>query len=660
MGAIESPLNEGRKFFTISTAGHVDHGKTSLIRELTGIDPDRLKEEKERQMTTDLGFAHLRLGVDKTIGFIDVPGHGKFLKNMLAGVGGIDFALLVVAADEGIKPQTVQHVRILGLLGVAGSVVAITKSDLAGEECIRDLGLEIAELLKLHSLEVWGTAAVSVITGAGISELKACFEDATKRVPVRQKDGPLFLPVDRIFQKSGFGTVLAGTIIRGSLSVGDNVVLEPSGISGRVRRLETHGKQIERGSPGQRIACNLVLKSSGAPVRGNVVSHESHRPCRSLIAALYDRPSSLTDSLSERLSDCSLRLYHGTAEYHGHMRWVEDANAALEGAAGGQAGIGQNGIGQNGIGFVSLSQPGIISAQDKFVFRLANGAIYGGVVLLCERPNWLTKKEILLLSELLNARNFPAAIMSFIHKSPQMMQKKMQLLCIISETDLERTVNDMLVSGGLLALGEYLICREDKASLSDNLLDELKRQIQALETSEDGVSLNSLHKHLRPKIDRVAFQTLVEEEKNLGRLVRDGDKVHLPCVGMASTPTVQSTQLENKIMEILEEYVCLEIDEVAALSGIDLKQAKIVIRQLAKPGLLSVVGYDFVSSSKRIKSAHHILSAIWSEKHSITPTEFREKLGTTRKYAMALLQYFDDQKITRRFEGERVLLKPLD
>jgi selenocysteine-specific elongation factor len=218
MTSSAAPFATNTRFFTISTAGHVDHGKTSLIRALTGIDPDRLKEEKERQMTTDLGFAHMDLGANVVVGFVDVPGHGKFLKNMLAGVGGIDMALLVVAADEGPMPQTAQHVRILSLLGVSKAIVALNKIDAVDDpeqiEIVRD---EIGELLEKHGIQLIELVPVSATKNIGIKELKEVLSKRLVGLPARDTAGGAFLPVDRVFTKSGFGTVITGTLVRGYL-----------------------------------------------------------------------------------------------------------------------------------------------------------------------------------------------------------------------------------------------------------------------------------------------------------------------------------------------------------------------------------------------------------------------------------------------------------
>ncbi|MBX9694182.1 MAG: hypothetical protein K2Z81_17495, partial [Cyanobacteria bacterium] len=271
--------------FTLATAGHVDHGKTSVLRALTGIDPDRLKEEKERQMTTDIGFAHLRLspsvidaaGKDAisafkkklgevgaegkedgelVVGFIDVPGHGKFLKNMLAGVGGIDLALIVVAADEGPMPQTVQHVKILSLLGVRKCIVVLTKIDLVGDDEKQFATQEIHDLVGRLGIEVLETVPVSAVKGVGIENLRSAIVRQVMQLPARTTVNdsigqplPAYLPIDRVFSKSGYGVVVTGTLVYGHIKVGDNVFIEPGHSQARVRGLETFNRKLNEALP---------------------------------------------------------------------------------------------------------------------------------------------------------------------------------------------------------------------------------------------------------------------------------------------------------------------------------------------------------------------------------------------------------------------------
>lgn len=639
-----APFHPGTRFFTIATAGHVDHGKTSLLRRLTGIDPDRLKEEKERQMTTDIGFAYLDLNESMVVGFVDVPGHGKFLKNMLAGVGGIDLALLVVAADEGPMPQTRQHVRILSLLGITRAIAAITKIDMVDEEQVEIVSDEVEQLLKLHSIELLDTCAVSSTQGTGFDKLTATFQKLLKTFPVRDGSGSLFLPVDRVFSKSGFGTVITGTLVQGKLSAGDQVLVEPGEISARVRRLETHGQTVTVALPGQRVACNLVIKDQEKIARGHVLSSSPANPSKSLLINLFDRPRSLEEPMSERLSDQPIRLYHGTAEYHGYLRWVEDLpdSGANESEA---------------VAFLALQDPAVVSSQDKFVIRLTDDTIYGGTILMRERPRWLTKKELLSVADLLRESKFDEAILAFLKGSPQLMVREAALSSIVSPAQRIPVIESLKASGRIVSLGEYLLAVESRTELSEDLAQRVRTALEKNPENEDGIALESLRTLMRTKLERTAFQHLIEEEAAQQRIVRKGDKVSLPGRTTAKSIDPALAELEEKVRVQLESHWCLEWDELADLTGGELKNIKAVVNSMSKSGETIVASYDFIASSSKVKEAHQILSDIWTAKRSIAPTDFREKLGTTRKYAMALLQYFDDQKITRRLDSGRVLLK---
>jgi selenocysteine-specific elongation factor len=257
----------------IGTAGHVDHGKSTLVLALTGIDPDRLREEKEREMTIDLGFAWLTLPNGDPVGIIDVPGHRDFVENMLAGVGGIDAALFIVAADEGVMPQTREHLAILDLLGVSRGVVALTKTDLAeSEDWIELVAADVSETLDGSVLQGSPIIPVSARTGQGLDDLTAALQEMLSQVEPRHDRGRPRLPIDRVFTISGFGTVVTGTLTDGSFAVGQEVEILPKGLGARVRGLQTHKEKVERTVPGSRVAMNLSGVSKGELARGDVVT----------------------------------------------------------------------------------------------------------------------------------------------------------------------------------------------------------------------------------------------------------------------------------------------------------------------------------------------------------------------------------------------------
>lgn len=634
---VVAPFTDNTRFFTVSTAGHVDHGKTSLLRALTGIDPDRLKEEKERQMTTDLGFAHLRLPGDLVAGFVDVPGHGRFLKNMLAGVGGLDMALVVVAADEGPMPQTVQHVRILSLLGVNKVLPVITKIDMCDEEKIKHCEVETLFLIEQHGMQVVDTVRVSSVKGTGISELKDTLGRVLDALPRRTADGSAFLPIDRVFSKQGFGTVVTGTLVRGRLAVGDSITLAPDSVSGRVRRLETFGANVDHVNAGQRVACNLVLREQNHPiVRGFVVAGESLSPTRSLLVNIVDQPQASKTKLVEALQDQPVRFYHGTSECHGRIRWVEEAQSP-----------------QSVLAYLALADLLAAQPQDRFVIRLADDAIFGGTILLREKPRWLNRNTSTSLCKALLAGDFKDAVLQAVGTAPQSMMRE----ALVKETFLpesEVSILDKLYNEKrLVRLGQNLM----KPQLRQSLSEEAKAVAKGDEGRKD-VSLEKLRLLLKPKLDRPTFTALVDEEVSLGNVCRKGDRIFLPGADAEDNLCEEVLQSMHKVTAIVQEQLCVEVTEVVERLKAQGIKAVPLIETMVKAGQLVRVDREFLATPENISKAHRVLADIFAVKRNISPGEFREKVGTTRKYAMALLSYFDDRSITRRLNDGRVLLKP--
>ena len=258
--------------YVIGTAGHVDHGKSTLVKALTGIDPDRLKEEKEREMTLDLGFAWLRLPNGEEVGVVDVPGHERLVKNMLAGVGGVDLAMLIVAADEGVMPQTREHLAILDLLRVDRGLVVLTKKDLVDDDWLELVSADVREALEGTALEGAPMVAASAMTGEGLEELKQTVADLLAETEPRKDLGRPRLPVDRTFVMTGFGAVVTGTLSDGSFSVGQEIEVVPKGLRGRIRGLQTHRKKLDEAGPGRRLAVNISGIGHEEVSRGDVVA----------------------------------------------------------------------------------------------------------------------------------------------------------------------------------------------------------------------------------------------------------------------------------------------------------------------------------------------------------------------------------------------------
>ncbi|RLC64151.1 MAG: selenocysteine-specific translation elongation factor, partial [Chloroflexi bacterium] len=394
----------------VGTAGHVDHGKSTLVRALTGIDPDRLREEKEREMTIDLGFAWLTLPSGESVGIVDVPGHRDFIENMLAGVGGIDAALLVVAADEGVMPQTREHLAILDLLGVDTGVVALTKVDVLedmpeSEEWIDLVAADVAETLEGTVLEDAPIVPVSARAGRGLDELVEALQSALGRAEPRRDQGRPRLPIDRVFTISGFGTVVTGTLIDGHFEVGQEVEILPQGLKARVRGLQTHKKKIERATPGSRLAMNLSGVDKEDLKRGDVVTVPG-----------WLRPTVLVDVQLHYLPD-TLRLHSEQASYRPlrHNTQVKFFAGAAETLARVRV-LGQKSLppGEPGWAQLRLQEPIVLLKGDRFIIRRPSPpATLGGGVVVDPNPGRRHRRfrpQVIARLETL-ARGSPAEIL---------------------------------------------------------------------------------------------------------------------------------------------------------------------------------------------------------------------------------------------------------
>src|SRR5690348_9449850 len=349
----------------IGTAGHVDHGKSTLVKALTGIDPDRLVEEKERGMTIDLGFAWLKLPGGREVSIVDVPGHESFIKNMLAGVGGIDAALLVIAADEGIMPQTREHLAILDLLQVPRGVVALTKSDLVDAEWLEMVQEEVAELLASTTLAEASIIAVSACTGQGLPELLVELERVLDESHSCKNISRPHLPIDRVFSLTGFGTVVTGTLLDGIFKVGQEVEILPQGLKARIRNLQMHKQQIEVAQPGNRVAINLPNIARTDLERGNVVGLPGQL-CSTLLCDAHI--SLLADAARPLMHNTLVDFYCGSQEIPARVRLLD-----VEELQPGKSGWVQ----------LRFSRPAIVAHQDRFILRIPSpsSTIGGGEVV---------------------------------------------------------------------------------------------------------------------------------------------------------------------------------------------------------------------------------------------------------------------------------------
>ncbi|MBX3072480.1 SelB C-terminal domain-containing protein [Candidatus Obscuribacterales bacterium] len=668
--------------FTLATAGHVDHGKTSVLRALTGTDPDRLKEEKEREMTIDLGFAHMRatrgeietadkaLGVrfearftegedideaELIIGFVDVPGHGKFLKNMLAGVGGMDLALLVVAADEGVMPQTIQHVKILTLLGVRECILVMNKTDLADSDQ-RELATEEAhQLLQRLGIHVLETVPFSCSNNDSTQLLKNAIIRHVLSLPSRDRRHdatgkvlPSFLSIDRVFSKAGYGAVVTGTLTRGIIRVGDEVQIEPGSISARVRGLQTFSHKLDKAFPGQRLAINLSLKENKPIERGQAVIGDKTSPVNTLIVQLTDLGGleSSKDLPGVQLKPQNVRFYHGTAERYAVLRWLQKLDVDDE-----------DKLRQALIGQLVLTEPLIAGPGEKFVLRYGDYGIAGGEILMTARPRWLSRAMLRPLAEKIWSGDLESSALDFINMAPQRSLAQDVMNSLLPDFERRRVLKQLTEKGFIEKLGEQLITRDEKQELIGKVLEFLKSAADD-NPRDPAVSQEKLKVEIAPLVDRLVFQNIVKELLASNQVVKVEEKLGLPNGRDADAKVDDElSPVSARILEILNDNFCLEIAELAAQSGFKQQDVMDSLSRLEKEGKAAVVAHEFASSSASILEAHRALALIWGKQRNISPGDFREQLGVSRKYAMALLAYFDDSKVTRRLPTGRVLMK---
>lgn len=616
----------------IGTAGHVDHGKSTLVKALTGIDPDRLVEEKAREMTIDLGFAWLTLG-DNEIGIVDVPGHRDFIENMLAGVGGIDLALFVIAADEGIMPQTREHLAILDLLEINGGIVVLTKIDLIDDPEWLDLvRLEIGEELSGSLLSEAPIVPVSAHTGQGLDDLRRLLQEQLKNAPPRLDYGRPRVPVDRVFSLSGFGTIVTGTLLDGRFQLGDQVEIQPQGLKGRVRGLQTHQQKLETALPGSRVAINLTGVNRKDIKRGNVVTSPGNSAGTILLDAYYRH---LSDADAPLKHNVEVKLFTGSAEVVARTRVI---------------GSKQIDPGQDGWLQLALQEPVAAVRGDRYILRRPSpGATLGGGHILDPYPGRKRRRfkaqEIERLQVLTDGTPADLLLQTLSRIEPAAADN------LIKETGMEH-------DAALLALQELEheqeIVRLDKQLITYAGWQRLIDKVTAI--------LGSYHKDypLRPGIPReemrsrlkikpAAFNPLMQACAAQGALVENG-----PFLSASGHAVVFSSAQQGAIEALFEG---LKSAGVASPSVKECKTAvgEDVYRALIDLGSLIQLNNEVVYEKTQYDLLVGKIVKYLKSEGRIDAAQTRDLLGTSRKYAIALLEHLDDIRITRRTGDHRVL-----
>lgn len=634
----------------VGTAGHVDHGKSTLVRALTGIDPDRLKEEKSRGMTIDLGFAWFDLSLrphdtTEAIGVVDVPGHIDFIKNMLAGVGGIDAAILVIAADEGVMPQTREHLDILDLLAVPSTIVALTKTDLVDEEEWLDLvELDIVELMQTTRFADAGIVRVSPISGQGMDELRNTLGVALSHLPVRRNRERPRLPIDRVFSLSGFGTVVTGTLSDGRLRVGEEVEILPAGLKARVRGLQTHKQAVQAGEPGSRLAINLSGVGTEDVNRGDVVV----------------RPGTLQPT---NLVDVSFRLLPGTQRSLRHNMDVSFHTGASETPAKVRLlGAEELTPGSEGWLQLRLARPVVAAPGDRYILRQPSPSqTLGGGSVVDANPQRRWRRyndEVLRRLHTLSKGVPDEIVLDALSGRPFQDVDELVAASGLDVEDARAAIAELQGSGAVVTLPtspKPLLLTATQRDEAIRTLGALVADFHDAYPLRAGMVKGELRSKLLevggPAADVKVFSALVEYAESIGALESVNDSVRVP--GFEVRLTGEQSERVERFLDMLGQAGVSSPSQSELLTtlGGDTRLLEMLIDQGRALRVGDGILYrreDFDRMTERVK-------AYIVENGSITLAETRDLFGTSRRYAQAILEELDARGVTRRRGDERVL-----
>ena len=624
------------KHVIIGTAGHVDHGKTLLIKALTGIDTDRLIEEKKRGITIELGFAHLDWPDGTQAGIVDVPGHEKFIKNMLAGAGGIDLAMLVIAADDGVMPQTVEHLDILTLLGIKDGLIVITKADTVDPEWLELMQEEIREKTRGSFLEGKPIVAVSAYTGQGIPELKEMLRKLVQEAEEKSLRIPFRLPVDRVFSVEGFGTVVTGTLIEGAINEGDPAELVPSGVQTRIRNLQVHGKNVLTAYAGQRVAINLAGLKKEDIQRGNCVA----RPGSVRVSRMLDvRLQNLKDSRRIIQNDSQVHLFHGSA--------VLLAKVVL---------FGRDELkpGESCYAQLRLTEPIATKNGDRFVIRFFSPLeTIGGGVILDDQPRRHKRSdpEILRILELKESGSRDDVTIQLLTEFGTRLPTAAQLVARLQreEADIQGELEDLCSWGRAL---EALPGRYVAAAVIDRVWQDCREILTAYHRQNPlhaGIQSAELRQKLCKGMDRASADALIAILHQEGKLRKLGDRYAL------SDFTVTLTKRQRGIREkLLKIYTTSGIETpitehvMEGFPANERPEARQVLESLITSGELILLTPQICLYRQDYDRILETAKTHFVTNDSLALAQLRDLLNTSRKYAQALVEYFDKIHITKK------------
>lgn len=626
--------NELMKSVILGTAGHIDHGKSSLVKALTGIDPDRLKEEKERGITIDLGFASLSYPDGLAVGIIDVPGHERLIKNMLAGAGGIDIVLMVIAADEGIMPQSREHLSICELLKIKAGIVVITKADLVDNDWLQLITEDIKGFIKGTFLKDAAIIPVSARTGLNIETLKEKIRDTAVTIKPKLINGLFRLPIDRVFTLKGFGTVVTGTAVSGAISIDSPIEILPSGIKSKVRGLQSHGRSAEKAFAGQRIGINLQGVDRDSLKRGDVV-----------VSSDRFVPTKVADAKLQMLKDTPLvksrslvHFYSGTSETIARIILYDTDEIKAEESCYCQ---------------FRLNDPVVLLSGDRYIIRRFSPLeTLGGGEILDSRPAKRKKKE--------GTEDLSVFEKGSLKDKIETKIKKLQLkVCFIHEIEgwIQAEIPEIKSAIELLA-------KEKKIVKAWHSSEEIVFHMDIFNSFKEMLisHLNRFHKDnpLKPGIPKEELKTKMAVHHGytashfdiLISLTEDvvAEKEILRLRDFKVSLSATDEGIKGKILTTFqgEGFQMPFKSELSQKLSFSEKEINDILKLMTKEGALIRINDSLYMTAKQYDKMISLLRGFFSRKNEMTVAEFRDLLGTTRKYALPLLEYLDSSKITLR------------
>jgi selenocysteine-specific elongation factor len=648
------------KSITIGTAGHIDHGKTALVKALTGIDADRLMEEKRRGITIDLGFAHMDLagadGETLRLGFVDVPGHERFVRNMLAGVGGIDLVLLVIAADESIKPQTREHFDILQLIGVERGITVLTKSDAVDAETLDVVRLEVEEFLRGTFLETSNSpiVAVSSLTGAGLNELKKAIIAAAAELRPRDSRALARLPVDRVFTMKGFGTVVTGTLISGMIGRDEELEIFPTRQRVRARGVQVHGQTADAAVAGQRTALNVTGASTDDLTRGMTLSPPATFSATRAVDVQLKLLSSAPRALKSRTP---VHFHSHSMETVAEIVFHRSAQLNPTLAKSGKAEALQLAPGSEAFARIKFPWPALLLPRDRFIIRQFSPVVtIGGGVVLDAAP--LPGFKRAAVDDLLQASAAEDPVAMLATRVARRGYDGLTMARAVSETGWRKEMivsylEGPLAAKTLLRFGDLLL---DSAAMSvlSRLLPETVSAFHKKNPLVGGMGKEALREKfgLSPEVFAAVTDSLVREKK----IEVAGDLVRLPGHGVVMKD--EEAESKKKIEDAFASagLKVPALHEVIAGLKVDKARAQKIVTLLLRDKVLVKISEELVFHQSALEQLRRQIAGQKAKSPQMDVAQFKELTGVSRKYAIPLLEYLDRERVTRRVGDFREIL----